>query len=209
MREGFRKAERSRNVELREGSGIATAKGQTEFAATASPRRPGEARDRESSVVRSNFIEHRVQSDVKRVRMEARSNIPSAKTTPQPSLDNDEPPHGRRGRKSTLRAGPSPREKPAKAAAIFSSTLGNGKAYGYVAIDAYIQRDPAEAARYRGAYMNHPSYRWVIAWIVLSSVFWVLIGNPDFIGFDTHHQRRPDVADSPDRGCRVDRHDAR
>ncbi len=67
-------------------------------------------------------------------------------------------------------------------AAIFSSMLGNGKAYGYVAIDAYIQRDPAEAARYRGAYMKHPSYRWVIAWIVLSPVFWVLIGNPDFIG---------------------------
>ena len=53
--------------------------------------------------MRPNFIEHRVQSDVKRVRMEARSNVPSAKTTPQPSLDNDEPPHGRRGRKSTLK----------------------------------------------------------------------------------------------------------
>ena len=99
---------------MREGSGIATAKGQTEFAATASPRPAGRGRDRESSVVRSNFIEHRVQSDVKRVRMEARSNVPSAKTTPQPSLDNDEPPHGRRGRKSTLRASPSPREKLAK-----------------------------------------------------------------------------------------------
>ncbi len=102
FRKRARKAARSRNVELREGSGIATAKGQTEFAATASPRPAGRGRDRESSVVRSNFIEHRVQSDVKRVRMEARSNVPSAQTTPQPSLDNDEPPHGRRGRKSRL-----------------------------------------------------------------------------------------------------------
>ena len=32
----------------------------------------------------------------------------SAKTTPQPSLDNDEPPHGRRGRKSTLKPAWSP-----------------------------------------------------------------------------------------------------
>ena len=57
-----------------EGSGIETAKGQTEFAATASPR-PAR-RGRESSAARSNFIEHRVRSDVKRVRMEARSQHP-------------------------------------------------------------------------------------------------------------------------------------
>ena len=59
-----------------EGSGIETAKGQTAFAATASPRPAQRGRDRESSAARSNFIEHHVPSDVKRVRMEARSQHP-------------------------------------------------------------------------------------------------------------------------------------
>ncbi len=61
-----------------EGSGIATVQGQTEFAATASPRPAPRGRDRESSAARSNFIEHHVPSDVKRVRMEARSQHPSS-----------------------------------------------------------------------------------------------------------------------------------
>ena len=64
-----------------EGSGITTVQGQTEFAATASPRPAPRGRDRESSAARSNFIEHHVPSDVKRVRMEARSNIPSAENS--------------------------------------------------------------------------------------------------------------------------------
>ena len=61
-----------------EGSGITTMQGQTEFAATASPRPAQRGRDRESSAARSNFLEHHVPSDVQRVRMEARSRHPSS-----------------------------------------------------------------------------------------------------------------------------------
>ena len=70
--------EQGLHVVSEEGSGITTVQGQTEFAATASPRPAQRGRDRESSAARSNFIEHHVPSGVKRVRMEARSRHPSS-----------------------------------------------------------------------------------------------------------------------------------
>lgn len=62
-------------------------------------------------------------------------------------------------------------------AALFSSIVGNGAAYGYLISDSFFlsrgdQKGPETST----------SYRWIAAWVILSPLPWVVFGKSDFIG---------------------------
>ena len=62
-------------------------------------------------------------------------------------------------------------------AALFSSIVGNGAAYGYLIADSYqLMRGKQEAE------MRRNSYRWITAWVTLSPLPWVVFGKSDFVG---------------------------
>ena len=67
-------------------------------------------------------------------------------------------------------------------AALFTSIVGNGIAYGLLITDSYIHIRPAASAACGGEYKNHPGYLWSVYWIVLSPLIWVLFGKADFVG---------------------------
>jgi len=62
-------------------------------------------------------------------------------------------------------------------AALFSSIVGNGAAYGYLISDSYQQMSKQYGIKRRDA-----SYRWIAAWVILSPLPWVLFGKTDFVG---------------------------
>jgi Mn2+/Fe2+ NRAMP family transporter len=62
-------------------------------------------------------------------------------------------------------------------AALFSSIMGNGAAYGYLISDSY------KLGRGRNKGTNSSlSYRWIAAWVIFSPLPWVMFGHSDFIG---------------------------
>jgi Mn2+/Fe2+ NRAMP family transporter len=65
-------------------------------------------------------------------------------------------------------------------AALFSSIVGNGAAYGYLISDSFLLRRAKESGRGRD---RDASYRWIAAWVTLSPLPWVIFGQSDFIGF--------------------------
>jgi Mn2+/Fe2+ NRAMP family transporter len=65
---------------------------------------------------------------------------------------------------------------------IFCAMIGNPKAYGPLAMDAYLQRAPDTSHRFRGRYASHSLYRWFVAWIVVSPLAWIFFGVTDFVG---------------------------
>jgi len=67
-------------------------------------------------------------------------------------------------------------------AALFSSMVGNGAAYGLLISDAYINLRPSARAQCNGDYKRHPVYQWVIYWVVLSPTIWLFLGHGDFVG---------------------------
>lgn len=67
-------------------------------------------------------------------------------------------------------------------AALFTSILGNGAAFGYLAADAYLHARPAAAAACGGDYKEHPIYQWIVGWVILSPLFWIMWGHTDFVG---------------------------
>ena len=67
-------------------------------------------------------------------------------------------------------------------AALFSSMVGNGAAYGLLIADAYIQLRPSAREKCQGDYKSHPIYRSAIYWIVLSPTIWLFLGHGDFVG---------------------------
>ena len=67
-------------------------------------------------------------------------------------------------------------------AALFSSMVGNGAAYGLLISDAYINLRPSARAQCDGDYKRHPVYQWVIYWVVLSPTIWLFLGHGDFVG---------------------------
>jgi Mn2+/Fe2+ NRAMP family transporter len=62
-------------------------------------------------------------------------------------------------------------------AALFSSIVGNGAAYGYLISDSFVlmQSKKDEQVRKR-------SYRWITAWVTLSPLPWIMFGQSDFVG---------------------------
>jgi Mn2+/Fe2+ NRAMP family transporter len=62
-------------------------------------------------------------------------------------------------------------------AALFSSIVGNGAAYGYLISDSYILMRLKRKEQKR----KH-SYRWISVWVILSPLPWVIFGESDFIG---------------------------
>lgn len=67
-------------------------------------------------------------------------------------------------------------------AALVSSVLGNGTAYGLLIADSYIQIRQGAIEACGGDYKKHAAYRWAILWIVLSPLGWVFLGQADFVG---------------------------
>ena len=67
-------------------------------------------------------------------------------------------------------------------AALFSSMVGNGAAYGLLISDAYINLRPSARSQCDGDYKRHPVYQWVIYWVVLSPTIWLFLGHGDFVG---------------------------
>ena len=67
-------------------------------------------------------------------------------------------------------------------AALFSSMVENGAAYGLLIADAYIQLRPSAREKCQGDYKSHPIYRSAIYWIVLSPTIWLFLGHGDFVG---------------------------
>ena len=62
-------------------------------------------------------------------------------------------------------------------AALFSSIVGNGAAYGYLISDSfYLSRKNKKNPD------RNNIYRWFAAWVTLSPLPWVLFGQSDFIG---------------------------
>jgi Mn2+/Fe2+ NRAMP family transporter len=62
-------------------------------------------------------------------------------------------------------------------AALFSSIVGNGAAYGYLISDSFVlmQKKKDEKVRKR-------SYRWITVWVTLSPLPWIIFGQSDFVG---------------------------
>jgi Mn2+/Fe2+ NRAMP family transporter len=63
-------------------------------------------------------------------------------------------------------------------AALFSSIVGNGAAYGYLISDSLELMRTQKTDRTRDT-----SYRWIAAWVTLSPLPWVILGKSDFVGF--------------------------
>lgn len=62
-------------------------------------------------------------------------------------------------------------------AALLSSIVGNGAAYGYLISDSYqLMRSKKETG------LRKNSYRWTTAWVTLSPLPWIVFGKSDFIG---------------------------
>jgi Mn2+/Fe2+ NRAMP family transporter len=62
-------------------------------------------------------------------------------------------------------------------AALFSSIVGNGAAYGYLISDSFVLMRPKRSEQVRNR-----SYRWIITWVTLSPLPWIIFGQSDFIG---------------------------
>jgi Mn2+/Fe2+ NRAMP family transporter len=62
-------------------------------------------------------------------------------------------------------------------AALFSSIVGNGAAYGYLISDSFVLMRAKKDEQRRKS-----SYRWITAWVTLSPLPWVVFGQSDFIG---------------------------
>jgi Mn2+/Fe2+ NRAMP family transporter len=62
-------------------------------------------------------------------------------------------------------------------AALFSSIVGNGAAYGYLISDSYLLMRTGKSGQQRDT-----SYRWIAAWVTLSPLPWVIFGKSDFVG---------------------------
>jgi Mn2+/Fe2+ NRAMP family transporter len=62
-------------------------------------------------------------------------------------------------------------------AALFSSIVGNGAAYGYLISDSFVLMREKRSEQKRKS-----SYRWITAWVTLSPLPWVVFGQSDFIG---------------------------
>ncbi len=62
-------------------------------------------------------------------------------------------------------------------AALFSSIVGNGAAYGYLISDSMLQMRNRDKSQGRDR-----SYRWIAAWVTLSPLPWVIFGKSDFVG---------------------------
>lgn len=67
-------------------------------------------------------------------------------------------------------------------AALYSSIIGNGVAYSYLASDAWRHWRPATVASNGRQSGKHRGYRWIAAWVILSPLFWILLGESDFVG---------------------------
>lgn len=65
--------------------------------------------------------------------------------------------------------------------AVYTSLLGNGLGLGYLASHAYQRwRNPAES-KTEIDYRNHPMYRTVALWIMVSPFVWIIPGKADFV----------------------------
>ena len=62
-------------------------------------------------------------------------------------------------------------------AALFSSIVGNGAAYGYLISDSFLLMRAKRTGQVRNT-----SYRWIAAWVTLSPLPWVIFGQSDFVG---------------------------
>jgi Mn2+/Fe2+ NRAMP family transporter len=62
-------------------------------------------------------------------------------------------------------------------AALFSSIVGNGAAYGYLISDSWLLMRTRKTSKERDT-----SYRWIAAWVTLSPLPWVIFGKSDFVG---------------------------
>ncbi len=62
-------------------------------------------------------------------------------------------------------------------AALFSSIVGNGSAYGYLISDSFLLMRVKRTGQVRNT-----SYRWIAAWVTLSPLPWVIFGKSDFVG---------------------------
>ena len=62
-------------------------------------------------------------------------------------------------------------------AALFSSIVGNGAAYGYLISDSFLLMRAKPSGQGRDF-----SYRWITAWVTLSPLPWVIFGGSDFVG---------------------------
>ncbi len=62
-------------------------------------------------------------------------------------------------------------------AALFSSIVGNGAAYGYLISDSWLLMRIRKTTQKRDT-----SYRWIAAWVTLSPLPWIIFGNSDFVG---------------------------
>jgi len=67
-------------------------------------------------------------------------------------------------------------------AALNSSIIGNGVAYGYLAGDAFHHWRASDKSTSEDGYRTHRSYRWIVSWVILSPLFWVQLGQSDFVG---------------------------
>jgi Mn2+/Fe2+ NRAMP family transporter len=67
-------------------------------------------------------------------------------------------------------------------AALYSSIIGNGVAYGYLASDALRRWRPEAASTSGERYRKNQGYRWIVSWVILSPLFWILLGQSDFVG---------------------------
>jgi Mn2+/Fe2+ NRAMP family transporter len=62
-------------------------------------------------------------------------------------------------------------------AALFSSIVGNGAAYGYLISDSFLLMRAKKSGEQRNT-----SYRWIATWVTLSPLPWVIFGKSDFVG---------------------------
>jgi len=62
-------------------------------------------------------------------------------------------------------------------AALFSSIVGNGAAYGYLISDSFVLMNKERSVPDRKR-----SYRWITAWVTLSPLPWIVFGQSDFVG---------------------------
>jgi hypothetical protein len=65
--------------------------------------------------------------------------------------------------------------------AVFTSLLGNGLGLGYLGSHAWNRwRNISKSGRGID-YKNHPIYKWIAVWIMVSPFVWILSGKADFI----------------------------
>jgi len=65
-------------------------------------------------------------------------------------------------------------------AAVYTSILGHAAGLAFMGSHAWL-RWRSGAGEIRTDYRQHPLYRWIVVWCLVSPLIWVLPGMPDFV----------------------------